>query len=367
MAFSSSLIKLRSSHFSLALALLLAALLAIWLLSGSVYSLATDEPEFIPSPQETERPVVEVQQLQASTYHPSFQVQGQLEPYRQSTLTSRINSQVEAWHVRQGQAVNAGDLIISLDQEDRQAQLQRAEADLRVAEANLRATERLTNQNLSSETALLNQQAIVASARAERDRVSMELQHTKIRAPFDGFIESLPIEVGNSVQPGDALASLADTRTLKLTAHIPQQKVSELSEGLVTEARLLDGDQLTGEISFVAHVADSATRSYRIEAQIDNPQLHRVAGASATISILLPSQTAHRFSPALLALDNKGQTGVYLINNEEIMVFMPVQILSLDTSGVWVSGLPPQIDLITQGAGFVSEGEQVKAVPVESD
>ncbi|KGK41876.1 hypothetical protein LH51_11485 [Nitrincola sp. A-D6] len=359
--------KIRSSHFSLALALLLAALLVIWLLSGSVYSLATDEPEFTPSLQETERPVVEIQQLQASAYHPRIQVQGQLEPYRQSTLTSRINSQVETWHVSQGQAVKKGDLIISLDQEDRQAQLQRAEADLRVAEANLRATERLKNQNLSSETALLNQQALVASARAERDRVSMELQHTQILAPFDGFIESLPIEVGNSVRPGDALASLADTRTLKLTAHIPQQKVSQLSEGLSTEARLLDGAQLTGEISFVANVADSATRSYRIEAQINNPQLHRVAGASASISILLPSQTAHRFSPALLTLDSKGQTGVYLVNDAEIMQFRPVSILSLDTDGVWVSGLPSEITLITQGAGFVSEGEQVRAVPVESN
>ncbi|WP_417579844.1 efflux RND transporter periplasmic adaptor subunit [Nitrincola sp.] len=360
-------LKIRSSHFSLALALLLAALLAIWLLSGSVYTLATDAPEFTPASQEAERPVVEIQILQASTYHPRLQVQGQLVPYRQSTLTSRINSQVEAWHVRQGQAVKAGELIISLDQEDRQAQLQRAEADLRLAEANLQATERLKSQNLSSETALLNQQALVASTRAERDRVSMELQHTQILAPFDGFIESLPIEVGNSIQPGDALVSLADTRTLKLTADIPQQKASQLSEGLTTEAQLLDGGQLTGKISFIAHVADSATRSYRIEAQIDNPELRRVAGASATISILLPDLSAHRFSPALLALDSTGQTGVRIINDEQIMQFMPVQILSLDTGGVWVSGLPAEIKLVTQGAGFVSEGEQVTAVQVESD
>lgn len=367
MAFLSSFNKLRSSHFSLALALLLAALLAIWLLSGSVYTLATDAPEFTPASQEAERPIVEIQRLRASTYHPRIQVQGQLEPNRQSTLTSRINSQVEAWHVRQGQAVKAGDLIISLDQEDRQAQLQRAEADLRVAEANLRATDRLKSQNLSSETALLNQQALVASARAERDRVSMELQHTQIQAPFDGFIESLPIEVGNSIQPGDALASLADIRTLKLSARIPQQQASQLAEGLITEARLLDGDLLTGEISFVAHVADSATRSYRIEAKIHNPELRRVAGASATVSLLLPAQTAHRFSPALLSLDSTGQTGVYLINDEDIMEFMPARILSLDTSGVWVSGLPAEIRLITQGAGFVREGEQVTAVQVESD
>lgn len=367
MAFLPSLIKIRSSHFSLALALLLAALLAIWLLSGSVYTLATDAPEFTPTSQKAERPAVEVQLLQASTYHPRIQVQGQLEPNRQSTLTSRINGQVEAWHVRQGQAVKAGDLIITLDQEDRQAQLQRAEADLKVAEANLQATIRLKSQNLSSETALLNQQALVASARAERDRVSMALQHTQIRAPFDGFIESLPVEVGNSIQPGDVLASLADTRSLKLSAHIPQQQASQLAEGLITEARLLDGDLLTGEISFVAHVADSATRSFRIEAQIDNPDLQRVAGASATVNILLPAQTAHRFSPALLTLDSKGQTGVHLINDEAVMAFMPVNILSLDTSGVWVSGLPPDINLVTQGAGFVTEGEQVRAVQVESD
>lgn len=367
MAFLSSLIKIRSSHFSLALALLLAALLAIWLLSGSVYTLATDTPEFTPASRDAEHPVVEVNLLHASTYHPSIQVQGQLQPYRQSTLSSRTSSQVNAWHVRQGQAVKEGDLIISLDQEDRQAQLQRAEADLRVAEANLRATERLKNQNLTSETDLLHQQALVAAARAERDRVSMELQHTEIKAPFDSFIESLPVEVGNSVQPGDTLASLADTRTLKLSAYIPQQQASQLTEGLSVEARLLDGGQLTGEISFVAQVADSSTRSYRIEAQIDNPQLRRVAGASVTINILLPAMSAHRFSPALLALDSTGKTGVHLINDDDVMKFMPVQILSMDTNGVWVSGLPSTFKLVTQGAGFVREGEQVTVVQMESD
>lgn len=357
----------RKLNVSLLLALLLTLLLAVWLFSGSIYSSATEAPDFTPDSQAQGLPRVETRILQSQTYSPLLKLQGQLEPIRHLQLNSRLSSDLTAWHVRLGETVQTNQLLLSLDPEDRQAQLQRAEADLRVAEADLRAAERLQRQSLVSENDLLRLQASVATARAERDRLQLELSHTKIRAPFAGTVEALPVEVGSNVQPGDVLLSLTDTGQLKLTGQIPQQQVHQLTEGLAVEAILLDGRRLTGHLSFIASVADSQTRSYRIEALIDNDAFKRVAGASATLHIHLPDRQAHRFSAALLSLDDAGQTGVRVLDSDEKLVFLPVEILSLDTSGVWVSGLPDRVELVTQGAGFVEPGQRVQASRVEPD
>ncbi|TVQ71244.1 MAG: efflux RND transporter periplasmic adaptor subunit [Oceanospirillales bacterium] len=353
-------------NLSVILALILTGVMIAWVISGSIYTSATDQPDFAPDPEQTSLPKVETQYIDAQRFQPSIKLQGQLEPIQQTQVTSRIQSYIETQHVKLGEYVDQGTLLITLDAENRLSQLTRAEAELRVAQANQRATERLIQQNLGSETELLRQQAATAAALAERDRLRLELKHTEIRAPFSGFIEELPYETGSSIQAGDHLVHLVNTQQLKMTGQVPQQQVKLLSTGLPVEATLLDGRKLGGQVSFVASLAEPQTRSFRVEALVDNAEKLRLAGASATLSIQLPDQLAHRFSPAHLSLNNQGRTGIRIIDSDSKIVFHEVEILSLDTNGVWVSGLPDRIELVTQGAGFVELGQQVEAVRIEA-
>jgi multidrug efflux system membrane fusion protein len=138
-----------------------------------------------------------------------------------------------------------------------------------------------------------------------------------------------------------------------------------LQPGLEVEARLLDGTALPGSLTFVASLAESSTRSFRVEARIDNPELRRIAGSSATLSIRLPEQQAHRLSPALLVLGDDGQVGIKAVNAEKKVEFLPVRILSFDPEGVWVGGLSGEVEIITLGAGFVAAGDAVNPVNAE--
>jgi multidrug efflux system membrane fusion protein len=167
------------------------------------------------------------------------------------------------------------------------------------------------------------------------------------------------VELGDFVQPGQSLLTLVDISQLKVSAQIAQQEVIQLKPGQAVRIELLDGREMTGELHFIAAAADPDSRSFRIEVKVANPEGLRLAGASATLHIATGEALAHRLSPALLSLDASGRHGVKWVNDEQRVEFTPVELISVDNQGAWVSGLPPKVALITLGQGFVEPGQQV--------
>ncbi|WP_168927458.1 efflux RND transporter periplasmic adaptor subunit [Nitrincola alkalilacustris] len=342
-------------------ALILFVLLALWLSSGTIQQANSVAPE---APEVTEATLlrVETQLFTAQPYHPELVAQGQIQPSRSSLITSQISGTLDRIAVEQGRSVSAGTLLIQLAEENRPAEVAKAEANLKLRESELSSGQRLRRDNLLSETELLRLNAAAKTASAELALARQQLAHTRIEAPFSGIIDELPVEQGDHVQAGQMLMRMVDIDTVKLTAQIPQQQVADLTPGLDVMVTLLNGEQLKGKLTFIASMADSSTRSFRIEASIENPDRLRVAGASATVRISLPRQQAHRISPALLALNHDGLPGLYAVDEEQRVRFMPLRLLSIDNTGAWAGGLPNELEVITLGAGFASEGEQVEAI-----
>ena len=170
------------------------------------------------------------------------------------------------------------------------------------------------------------------------------------------------VDEGSLVQVGTPLFELVQIDRLKATGQIPQQSAALVQPGQAVDIQLLDGSRLAGVVSFVASAANSDTRSFAVEVVVENPELKRAAGGSASLSIQLPEQQATFISPAYLGLDDDGRPGVKFVDADNRVVFETVRLLSVSTDGAWVAGLPPEIRLITRGGGFVSPGEQVRPV-----
>ena len=362
-AFRERLQRLQRNH--LLIALVLAGLLIIWLASGDFLRAKDEPPEEQPTPEEAEAFRVETSVLQAEPHSPVQVVQGELLPMREVEILSQINAHLTGRVVDWGDVAAEDEILFRLDPETRAAELARAEAALALSRAELEGGEVLYRKKLLSETEFLRLKSAAASAYAERQLSAQQLRYAEIKAPFDGVVDRLPVEEGDYVQVGDALATLVDIAVLRLIAYVPQQQVYALRPGLSVEATLLDGSTLPGTLTFVASRAESSTRSFRIEAQLDNPERRRIAGSSATLSVRLSDQKAHRLSPALLSLGEDGQLGVKSIDAERKVTFLPVEILSFDPDGVWVGGLPEEVEIITLGAGFVTAGDPVNPVNTE--
>ncbi len=359
-AFRERLQRLQRNH--LLVALVLAGLLILWMASGDFLRAQDEPPEAQAQPQEAAAFRVETSLIKAEPHAPVQVVQGELLPMREVEILSQINAHLTERVVDWGDVVTEGQILFRLDPETRAAELARAEAALTLSQAELKGGQVLHSKQLLSETEFLRLKSAAASAYAERELRALQLRNSTIHAPFAGVVDRLPVEEGHYVQVGDALATLVDVTVLRLVAYVPQQQVYALRPGLAVEAKLLDGSIMPGTLTFVASRAESSTRSFRVEAQLENPERRRIAGSSATLTVQLSDQTAHRLSPALLSLDEGGQVGVKSVDAEGKVLFLPVEILSFDPEGVWVGGLPEEAEIITLGAGFVSAGDKVNPV-----
>lgn len=340
------------------IAVVISVLLLLWLLSGSM--LKTQKTASADAA--VEKPSlakVEIRWLEAEPMQRQHVVQGQVEAWRRVELRAQVSGSVTRLDKDKGSPVALGERLLTLSGDNRPAQVARGEADVRQRDADVKAATRLRERNMVSANELIRLQSELAKARAELDLARIQLSNTQITAPFAGTYDQRTVELGDFVQPGQDLLTLVDISQLKITAQIAQQEVTQLTLGQAVKIEMLDGRKLEGELHFIAAAADPGSRSFRIEVKVANPQALRLAGASATLHIQTGEALAHRISPALLSLDQAGRHGVKWVNEQQQVEFTPVQLISVDNQGAWVSGLPKKVALITIGQGFVEPGQQV--------
>ena len=100
--------------------------------------------------------------------------------------------------------------------------------------------------------------------------------------------------------------------------------------------------------------------SFRIEIEVPNPQATIRSGMSAEARIPTGTVSAQFVSSALLSLDAGGAIGIKTVDDDNVVVFHPIDIVMSEKNGIWVSGLPEVARVITVGHGFVSQGQLVR-------
>lgn len=339
------------------LALFLTVLLLVWLFSGELRSSKDTAPASV-APV-TEQVKVGLALSAASPYRQQVVLQGQVHPWQSIELRAQVNATVTGLPMVRGARVEQGAVLLELSEDDRRTRLQQAVAQRTYNLSQLEAAQFLRRQGLNAETELLRLKNELALAEQAVRTAELALAHTRPKAAFAGVLDQLEVDLGDYLTAGDVWGRLVDTSVLRIRAQVPQQQVAHLALGQPVQVELLDRRRLEGSVSHIAQEADSATRSYRVEIRVANPQGLRVAGASVTVMIDTGTVDAHQVSTALLTLDEGGQIGVLALDEDDRVQFVPVRLLSTGTGGSWVTGLPSRIRLITLGGGFVSPGEQV--------
>lgn len=301
---------------------------------------------------------VQVKTSQANAWQPSIVTQGQLEPWRRVTVTSQVRGRVLSIEKQQGDPVAKNEVLARISDEGRAAQVKQAEADLEFATLELESAKTLKSSRFVSAAELSRFKAQLASAQARLDTAKLNDSYGSPNAPFAGMVDRRHIEEGDQLRLDQALFDVVQIDKLRVTAFVPQQKVEKLVEGQEVDISLLDGSELKGELIFISAAADEATRAYYIEIAVENSELNRIAGASATITLPLASTMSHSVSPALLNLDERGKLGLYLVNDNNIVEYHNVTLLSIGDDAI-IQGLPETARIITVGAGFVDEGQTV--------
>ncbi|MDA9815131.1 efflux RND transporter periplasmic adaptor subunit [Gammaproteobacteria bacterium] len=185
----------------------------------------------------------------------------------------------------------------------------------------------------------------------------VELNRTEVKAPFSGFIEQI-VKPGNFLERGQVCATIIQLNPIIFVAEVPEFNINKVETGQDVDIRLVTGELINGKLTFVSKSASPSTRTFKVESQIENKNGLVRDGITAEMTIKTKLVMAHKISPSILLLNDEGKIGIRSVEND-IVKFHNITILEDSESGLWITGIPKELELIVQGQGFVEDGQKV--------
>lgn len=326
---------------------------------GSGFVLPSEDSAPVVTREEPMPVAVAVETSTAQTVTQYYQAEGQALPDRDTPLRAETSGNIAEVLVRKGQDVLAGDVIARIDPTGNNAEAARAKEELARAQREYDNAQALLKRGVATVDRVSEARAALASAQAQVTAVSEAGEALTITAPFAGRIETLDLDEGEFVSAGTDVGRLVDITPLTVAIQVPQQSLNRLSAGQTAKVRFITGEERDGVVSFVGTSAAAETRTFLAEVEVRNDDGAIPAGISAEVVIPTGEATAHFLSPSIVSLDTEGRLGVKTVNGDNVVEFFPIQIVRAQIDGIWVTGLPETVDVITVGQGYVNADEVV--------
>lgn len=291
-----------------------------------------------------------------------FQAEGQAQPDRDTAMRAEASGNVAEVMVSKGQDVAKGEIIARLTTQQVEAELRGAQQEEERARREFENAEALLERGVSTADRVAQARATLAAAQAQVEAARQALESTNIVAPFAGRIETLLLDEGEFISEGTDVGRIVDNRPLTVALQVPQQALNRIENGQIANVTFITGEEREGTVTFVGTSAAAETRTFLAEIEVANEDGAIPAGISAKIRIPTGTQAAHFISPSVVSLNPDGEIGVKSVAAGKV-VFHEVEVARAEVDGIWVTGLPDEVQIITIGQGFVRDGEAVSARP----
>ncbi|NMF04482.1 efflux RND transporter periplasmic adaptor subunit [Clostridium beijerinckii] len=362
---------------------------------------------------------VEVQISKAQEKSLGDSYKATLEAYQQGIVTSKIAAKVVNVSVENGQYVNAGDTIATLDDQDIQNSIKTAQSQINSAEQQIKTAEQQVNTaetsmekyklNLddaqrnydrqktlfdggaisktdleAAETKLNNAKADynsgnasiesakagvgTAKANVETQKVNLEkyqsdLANTVIKAPISGVISDKALNVGQMASQGAALAKVNDISSVYATIQVPQEKITGVKIGQAATITV-DGNDKTydGTIEAMDSAADATTRVFNCKVKIDNGDKSLLPGIFGKVQLISEEKAQVITVPISALAGNEGDYSVF-INDNGIAKKQKITIGETNENNVEITdGIKEGDQVICTNISTLQEGSEVDAI-----
>jgi multidrug efflux system membrane fusion protein len=347
---------------------------AAWVATGeftSVGSAANEETTpAAPVEQEVEvAPVRTVAVIDAPriTHSRAIRISGYTDADKRATLATRAAGIVEELPVKLGSRVEAGDLVVRLEAEGKQAAVETARQLLVQREAELAAAERLAQSGSLPKLQLDTARSALAQAKSQLEAALAELARNEVRAPFAGVVDKLDVELGSSLSQGAQVATILNLDPVLAKGEVSERDLAHIEPGNAADVRLVNGQEVHGEVRHISRDATPATRTYRVEVAIPNPERAIPAGMTAEITLRAEPVEATVLPRSVVTLSADGDLGIRAVDASNKVVFYPIDIVDDTPGGLVLGGIPADVRIIVAGQELITEGDVVNPVVADQE
>lgn len=304
---------------------------------------------------------------------------GEVTAKQTAPISTRMMGYIQKIHVKPGDRVAAGQLLVSISNEDlmaKQAQVQamitETEAAAKNAKKDYERFQTLREQNSVSDKELENvslqhisMQSKVEMAQQQMSEVRAMLAYTNIRAPFSGVITQKMADEGSMANPGMPILVLEQSGELQVVSSVPEAYISHVSVGDSAQIEVKSmGKTITGKVSELSPSAYRSGGQYAMKLTFDtaaNPHIH----AGMYVQINMPGIGAESASDRILLdrssiVQREQLTGVYVVNDQNQAILRWIRLGKEIGDQVEVlSGLQPEDRVVLKSEGKMYNGVKV--------
>ena len=240
---------------------------------------------------------------------------GTIEPVQGVELEAEIPGIVKAINFKNGQSVQAGDLLVQLDVQVEQAQLNAAESTARLAQVELDRSKRLIETGSVTQSQLDKAIADYENSKANVENLKAVIARKTIRAPFAGEVGIRQINLGQYVAQGAPIVSIQANDQVFVNFTLPQQALAKVSTGMDVDlfSDVYPEQPFAGTITAISPQIDPITRTVELQGTLDNPDGLLRAGLFVRVSVRLPEKNVVTVVPATAILSAPYGNSIFIV------------------------------------------------------
>ena len=361
--------------------------------------LVWSEPENKPEAQPLAAVKVSPVMVRATSINPEVLVTGRLQPANRALLRFEISGQLEQRVVEPGQSVEAGTVLLKLQDADARDSLIEASAQMEMEKAAAGRDRRLLE--IASKDVVLQQQEVkrlqqlgtvslvsisrrdqakqkllqlqaneaqlrysvdtasarLKSTRAAHARASRNLARTAVSAPFSGTVNVVNVEEGDYITPGTVALELVDLDNIDLYIEVDGTTAAALSLQQALSLQV-SGITQTGVLIAIRSDPDPTTFTHAVRIRLDNKGL--LPGTLGKVQLPLQRQLSALVVPVSSLLQEDGRNYVFVIDNNRLER-REVKLGIRDKDRIVVeSGLQDGMQIVARDIASLSDGQKVE-------
>ncbi len=318
------------------------------------------------TPKIPEIPIA-IEQLEPSSFIEALNVIGKTDALRRGNLIFEVPGKVEEIFVEENDFVKAGEPLAKINQEQYDAAFKLAETAVNKARNDYASALSLYESNVIAKEQLDGARLGLDQAESSYIKAREALNNTVLKAPFDGYVISRNLEIGDVVSPAAAMAppfTVADMSQIKIIVSIPESRIGFIHKSQPVEVAIksLPNHLFKGYVYRVGLATDQFTNSYDVEIHLENSDQLIKLGMVADVKIILNVWDGVKVIPLTLVHEDKDGKFIYIASNGKA-VRKPITITAFNGVSALITGDVSFGDtLITQGHHDVRDGSPIKVI-----
>lgn len=308
---------------------------------------------------------VKVKTLDFEEFNHFILVSGNVEAEKHALVSPEVNGQIEKIYVSEGEQVEKGKLLVSLNTRVIESSIEEIKTGLELARKVFEKQKKLWEQNIGSEMQYLDAKNAKELAENRLKTLKTQVEMARIRAPFTGFIERISGKEGEMASPGKPILEMVNLSNMKIYADVSEKYLTMVKEGdmaTVHFASLPDVEKET-PVYRTGNVINRNSRTFTIELKIDNPDNQLKPNLMATVMLNDFSKDSTLVVPSdIIKKDMQGEYIYLAVNTGESIIAQKIYIdtgLSYKDKTMITGGVKNGDKVIIAGYTEVSDGVKI--------